>query len=245
MTRWSRSGIATSMSQGFGAISKFSRPRIVSPRQTRVFGRLFADLQAIDLHNAVLNNVSDPANLYAHIFLYEATEAVALQNAVKRHLDDPRVRIGLLHMVRLFPPDEVVPEPEFRGMQHLPATALRSVVEQLLSLPVMVMVRARLDITGAGNGPSPRRRAARVASVPTIHHSGWPVSNSTSWAFSVAVSAPTAASPNRAGSNGRVSVMAFSSACEAGTISSWTANDRLFSLCDRGRKDRWHGSQAK
>lgn len=41
-------------------------------------------------------------------------------------------------MVRLFPPDEVVPEPEFRGMQHLPATALRSVVEQLFSLPVTV-----------------------------------------------------------------------------------------------------------
>jgi hypothetical protein len=46
--------------------------------------------------------------------------------------------MGLLHMVRLFPPDEIVPEPEFRGMQHLPATALRSVVEQLFSLPVTV-----------------------------------------------------------------------------------------------------------
>lgn len=103
-----------------------------------VFGRLVRDLEAIDAHNEAIGNPGDPASLYAHIFLYEATEALSLQNAVKRHLGDPRVRAGLLHMVRLFPPDEVVPEPEFRGMQHLPATALRSVVEQLLSLPVAV-----------------------------------------------------------------------------------------------------------
>jgi hypothetical protein len=104
----------------------------------RVFGLLISDLLAIDAHNAAVNDVRDPAHLYAHIFLYEAAEAIALQSAVGRHLDDPRVRTGLLHMVRLFPPDEVVPEPEFRGMQHLPATALRSVVEQLLCLPVTV-----------------------------------------------------------------------------------------------------------
>ncbi|MHA3790123.1 hypothetical protein [Rhizorhabdus wittichii] len=103
-----------------------------------IFGRLVADLEAIDARNEAIGNPNDPASLYAHIFLYETTEALAIQNAVKRHLEDPRVRTGLLHMVRLFPPDEVVPEPEFRGMQHLPATALRSVVEQLLSLPVTV-----------------------------------------------------------------------------------------------------------
>ena len=103
-----------------------------------VFGRLVADLEAIDVHNEAVDDPTDPASLYAHIFLYETTEALAIQNAIKRHLEDPRVRTGLLHMVRLFPPDEVVPEPEFRGMQHLPATALRSVVEQLLSLPVTV-----------------------------------------------------------------------------------------------------------
>lgn len=105
----------------------------------RVFAKLIADLKAIDARNASLpGGDSDPAAIFAHIFVYEATEARALQDAVKRHLDDPRVRIGLLDMVRLFPPEEVVPEPEFRGMQHLPATALRSVVEQLLAVPVTV-----------------------------------------------------------------------------------------------------------
>jgi predicted RecB family nuclease len=103
-----------------------------------VFGHLVADLEAIDAQNVAIGDPTNPASLYAHIFLYETTEALAIQNAVKRHLEDPRVRVGLLHMVRLFPPDEVVPEPEFRGMQHLPATALRSVVEQLFSLPVTV-----------------------------------------------------------------------------------------------------------
>ena len=39
-------------------------------------------------------------------------------------------------------------------------------------LPRNERARARFDITGAGNGPSPRRRAARMASAPTIHHSG-------------------------------------------------------------------------
>lgn len=104
-----------------------------------VFARVVADLAAIDAHNAALEEAGrTEESLYAHIFVYEPAEVAALQNAVKRHLDDDRVRHGLLDMVRLFPPEEVVPEPEFRGMQHLPATALRSVVEQLFALPVTV-----------------------------------------------------------------------------------------------------------
>lgn len=62
----------------------------------------------------------------------------ALQNAVKRHLSDARIRTGLLHLVRIFPPEELVPEPEFRGMNHLPATAVRTVIEQLFAVPTAV-----------------------------------------------------------------------------------------------------------
>jgi len=113
----------------------------------RIFAQLVADLAAIDAHNAALED-TDPTALFAHIFVYETVEATALQDAVRRHLDDTRVRSGLLDMVRLFPPDEVVPEPEFRGMQHLPATALRSVVEQLLALPVTVSYDLR-QVSGA------------------------------------------------------------------------------------------------
>jgi hypothetical protein len=103
----------------------------------RVFTRIIAELEAVDAHNAALGE-DDPAALHAHIFLYEPAEASALQAAVKRHIGDPRVRGGLLHMVRLFPPEEIVPEPEFKGMNHLPATAVRSVVEQLLAVPATV-----------------------------------------------------------------------------------------------------------
>lgn len=111
----------------------------------RVFGRLIADLEEIDRIN---QDGDETTSLYSHIFLYEPSEAVNLQNAIRRHLDDPRIRNGLLHMVRLFPPEEVVPEPEFRGVHHLPATAVRSVVEQLYALPVTVSYDLR-QVSGA------------------------------------------------------------------------------------------------
>jgi hypothetical protein len=97
-----------------------------------VLGQLVTDLIAIDAANQA------GGALHAHIFLYEPSEAIRLQEAVGRHLDDTRIRNGLLHLVRLFPPEDVVPEPEFRGAHHLPATALRTVVEQLYALPTQV-----------------------------------------------------------------------------------------------------------
>lgn len=103
-----------------------------------VFTRVIADLAAVDRHNKAVQRGGTGTAMQAHIFVYEPSEAVYLQDAVKRHLNDQRVRDGLLNMVRLFPPDEVIPEPEFRGIDHLPATALRSVVEQLYALPVHV-----------------------------------------------------------------------------------------------------------
>jgi hypothetical protein len=102
-----------------------------------VLGDLIRDLTDVDIHNA-----GEPPNsanaLYAHIFFYEPAEAVNLQRAIGRHLDNEVIRTALLNLVRLFPPEEIVPEPEFRGVHHLPATAIRSVLEQLYALPVMV-----------------------------------------------------------------------------------------------------------
>lgn len=97
-----------------------------------VLGQLVLDLVDIDATNQA------GAEIHAHIFLYEPSEAIRLQEAVGRHLDDPRIRGGLLHLVRLFPPEDIVPEPEFRGAHHLPATAVRTVVEQLYALPTQV-----------------------------------------------------------------------------------------------------------
>lgn len=109
-----------------------------------VLGALVGDLAAVDTHNAA---GGDPP-LQAHIFLYEPAEAKALQAAVARHLDDAIIRGALLHAVRLFPPEHIVPEPEFRGAHHLPATAIRSVIEQLFALPVQVSYDLR-QVTGA------------------------------------------------------------------------------------------------
>lgn len=120
-----------------------------------VLGRLIDDLAAIDAANAA---AGPEQGRMAHIFLYEPAEAMNLQRAVGRHLDDPRVRGGLLNLVRLFPPEEVVPEPEFRGMHHLPATAVRSVVETLFALPAAVsydlrQVSAAIAASGAAVVP--------------------------------------------------------------------------------------------
>lgn len=112
-------------------------PEQESAALRKVLGRLIQDLTAIDRHNRD-NEDSPDRQIQAHIFLYEPSEAKGLQEAVARHLENPQIRAGLLHLIRMFPPENVVPEPEFRGVHHLPATALRSVFEQVYALPVMV-----------------------------------------------------------------------------------------------------------
>ncbi|MBB4116985.1 hypothetical protein FHT80_006366 [Rhizobium sp. BK226] len=120
-----------------------------------VLSELIADLTEIDAHNrAVAEGSLDDDPVYAHIFLYEPSEAINIQAAIGRHLDSEAIRSGLLHLVRLFPPDDVVPEPEFRGMHHLPATALRSVFEQLYALPVSVAYDLR-QVSQAIAGTAP------------------------------------------------------------------------------------------
>lgn len=121
-----------------------------------VLGDLIRDLTDIDTHNAAEPPGSTNAR-FAHIFFYEPTEAVNLQRAIGRHLDNEVIRTALLNLVRLFPPDEIVPEPEFRGVHHLPATAIRSVLEQLYALPVMVSFDLRQTssaLAAAGGGPA-------------------------------------------------------------------------------------------
>jgi len=123
-----------------------------------VLGLLIEDLVEIDQVNRKTADGGDEGQaIFAHIFFYEAAEAINLQKAIGRHLDDPRIRGGLLHLVRLFPPEEVVPEPEFRGAHHLPATAVRSVLEQLYALPTAVSYDLRQTsqaLAAVGGGPA-------------------------------------------------------------------------------------------
>ena len=100
-----------------------------------VLGTVYGYLTEVDAHN----QQNADKQLQAHLFIYEPSEAKDLQDALGRHLDDPSVRKALLDLIRIFPPDDlVVGEPEYHGRQHLPATAVRSVFEQLYALPVQV-----------------------------------------------------------------------------------------------------------
>jgi hypothetical protein len=119
----------------------------------RVLGAALADLSAVDQWNTVEKNPP----LHAHIFVYEPVEAQYLREAIGRHLDDEGVRLGLLNIIRIFPPDQAVPEPEFRGMHHLPASALRTVIDQLYSLPVSVSYDLRQVSQALAKAPVPLR----------------------------------------------------------------------------------------
>jgi hypothetical protein len=103
----------------------------------RIFTMIIEELAGIDAYNRS-SGETGARPLTAHMFFFEPSEAVNLQQAIGRHLDDPRIRGGLLDIVRIFPPEDVVPEPEFRGAHHLPASSVRSVLEHLYALPVTV-----------------------------------------------------------------------------------------------------------
>ena len=119
----------------------------------RILGAALADLSAVDQWNAA----EKKPPLHAHIFVYESAEAQYLREAIGRHLDDAGVRTSLLNMIRIFPPDQAVPEPEFRGMHHLPASALRTVIDQLYSLPVSVSYDLRQVSQALAKAPVPLR----------------------------------------------------------------------------------------
>lgn len=91
-------------------------------------------LDQTDAHNAA--NLGNP--IIAHLFIYEPSEAADLAAALGMHLNDNAICTALLHMLRMFPPEDFVPEPEYHGVPHLPATSLRSIVETLLATPVRV-----------------------------------------------------------------------------------------------------------
>ncbi|WP_395857066.1 PD-(D/E)XK nuclease family protein [Cystobacter fuscus] len=91
-----------------------------------------------------------------HLFVYEPAESRDIAAALGRHLDDPGLLSELVELVRLFPPEEVIPEPEYRGYHHLPASALRGILEEVFALPVKVSYDlARVSAALASHQPAP------------------------------------------------------------------------------------------
>jgi predicted RecB family nuclease len=78
------------------------------------------------------------APIQTHIFTYEPAEAADIRDALGRHLDNPEIQRGLLDLVRIFPPEQVMPEPDYQGFHYLPASALRSVLTDLYAFPVKI-----------------------------------------------------------------------------------------------------------
>ncbi len=97
----------------------------------RVLSDVCHCLDEVDAHNRQATGKP----WIAHILVYEPSEAADLANALGRHLGDAEIRGGLLHMVRMFPPEPLQGEPEYGGPRHLPATGLRSVFDALYALP--------------------------------------------------------------------------------------------------------------
>lgn len=100
----------------------------------KILGQIHRYLQETDQHNEQ-HKAQPKQQLHAHLFVFEPAEAKDLQQALGRHLQHPEIQEQLLHLLRIFPPEELLPEPEYKGHHHLPATALRSVLEQLYAIP--------------------------------------------------------------------------------------------------------------
>lgn len=102
-----------------------------------VLGVVTKELLRIDAENQA------EGQTVVHIFVYEPSEAQDLSEALGRHLGDEGVSRGLLDLIRMFPPEDIQPEPNYKGIHHLPACSLRSIVQSLYTLPAVVSLDLR------------------------------------------------------------------------------------------------------
>jgi len=97
-----------------------------------VLGRALGYLAEVDTHN------QQGGDDIAHVFVHELSEAMDLQAALGRHLNDVAVLGTLGSLIRMFPPTPPDGDPEYAGHHHLPAAAVRTVFDNLYALPVQV-----------------------------------------------------------------------------------------------------------
>ncbi len=101
------------------------------------------------------------ARLTLHIYAYEPSELGDLKNAFQRHLSEPSIRDALVALVRMFPPDELVPAAEYREWQRLPGCPVRALVDQVLAVPAQVSYDLARVSQGLLNTPAPIETAYR------------------------------------------------------------------------------------
>ncbi len=98
-------------------------------------------IEFIRLVSGWLQEVSDynetvPARqrLTAHIFFWDTLEVKQLRRMFERHMTHPDVVDLIELLLRLFPPDNILPDPDFFRSQ--PGTAIKDVLKLVVGLPI-------------------------------------------------------------------------------------------------------------
>jgi len=78
---------------------------------------------------------SDYGKIKAHVFFWNQLEVKQLLRMLERHMTDPRVVDRVELLIRLFPPDSILP-PDAEAFKSQPGTVVKDVVKQLVGLPL-------------------------------------------------------------------------------------------------------------
>jgi hypothetical protein len=98
-------------------------------------------IEFVTLISRWLQEVSDANNLLppnqrlsSHVFFWDKLEVRQLRRMLGRHMNDPDVVDLVELMIRLFPPDDVLPDPDLFRSQ--PGTVVKDVIRLLVGLPI-------------------------------------------------------------------------------------------------------------
>ncbi|KUG17986.1 hypothetical protein ASZ90_012300 [hydrocarbon metagenome] len=80
------------------------------------------------------DNLLSNQRLSSHIFFWDKLEVRQLRRMLGRHMNDPSIIDLIELLVRLFPPDDVLPDPDLFRSQ--PGTVVKDVIRLLVGLPI-------------------------------------------------------------------------------------------------------------
>lgn len=104
--------------------------------------RLEAEAKAAKDHAAALKDAAYEsgwqkriAQKTLHLYTYDSLDLTALKGALERHLggDDPELQLAIVGLVRLFPPDDVLPDAD--TFRSVPGTVVADALRCLVALP--------------------------------------------------------------------------------------------------------------
>ncbi len=84
--------------------------------------------------STINNGLAAGQRISSHIFFWDMLEVRQLRRVFERHMNHPEVVDLIELLIRLFPPDQVLPDPDIYKSQ--PGTIVKDVVRLLLGLPI-------------------------------------------------------------------------------------------------------------